>query len=112
MKYSSTNPPVVAGRPLHGNFRPHAAQRTQLLQRFHWEVFDHPAYGPDLDSKDYHLFQHLKRFLAKQYFPKDDEAVRDGRHRLAPLPTAVFRHQCTKIGVTVLNVLPFRWFLG
>ncbi|GBN59247.1 hypothetical protein AVEN_150681-1 [Araneus ventricosus] len=89
MEYSSTNPSVVAGRLLHGNFRPNTAMRTQQL-RFHWEVFDNPAYCPDLAPKDYHLFQHLKRFLAKQNFPRDDDMRTDGCHRLTPLPAAVF----------------------
>ncbi|GBN21062.1 hypothetical protein AVEN_146946-1 [Araneus ventricosus] len=100
MNYSSTNPPVVVGTLLQGNFRPHGALRTQLLQRFHWEVFDHPAYCRDLAPKDYYLFQYLKMFMAKQNFPRDDDMETDGCHRLAPL-AAVFRHQCTKIGLTV-----------
>jgi hypothetical protein len=34
---------------LHDNARPHAAARTQaMLQKFGWEVFEHPAYIPDL----------------------------------------------------------------
>jgi histone-lysine N-methyltransferase SETMAR len=47
---------------LHDNARPHtAAQTVQLLQRFRWEIFDHPLYSPDLAPSDYHLFMHLKK---------------------------------------------------
>jgi hypothetical protein len=34
---------------LHDNARQHAAARMQvMLQEFGWEVFEHPAYSPDL----------------------------------------------------------------
>ncbi|GBN89187.1 hypothetical protein AVEN_64714-1 [Araneus ventricosus] len=61
--------------------------RTQLLQRFggSWEVCVHPAYSPDLTPSDYLLFQHLKRFLAKQHFPSDDDVQTDGCNGLVPL---------------------------
>ncbi|GBN60400.1 hypothetical protein AVEN_201464-1 [Araneus ventricosus] len=75
---------VVAGRLLHDNARPQAALLTpQLLKRFRWEVFNHPAYRPDLAPSDYHLFQHLKRFLTKQHFPSDDDVQTDSCRRLA-----------------------------
>jgi hypothetical protein len=36
---------------LHDNARPLAAARTQAkLQEFGWEVFEHPAYSPDLSQ--------------------------------------------------------------
>ena len=58
---------------LHDNARPHTAARTaQLLQQFRWEVFDHPPYSPDLAPSDYHLFMHLKQWLASQSFEDDD----------------------------------------
>ncbi|GBM09371.1 hypothetical protein AVEN_184079-1 [Araneus ventricosus] len=57
----------------------------QLLQQFRWEVFDHPADSPDLAPSDYYLFKHLKRFLAKQHFPSDEDVQADGCHRLASL---------------------------
>jgi histone-lysine N-methyltransferase SETMAR len=41
----------------HDNARPHAAARTQaMLKEFGWEVFEHPAYSPDLAPSDFHLF--------------------------------------------------------
>jgi len=58
---------------LHDNARPHTAPRTaQLLQQFRWEVFDNPPYSPDLAPSDYHLFMHLKQWLASQSFEDDD----------------------------------------
>ncbi|GBN38795.1 hypothetical protein AVEN_75280-1 [Araneus ventricosus] len=40
---------------------------------------------PDLAVNDYHLFQHLKRFLPKQHFSSDGDKHTDGFHRLIPL---------------------------
>ncbi|GBM87738.1 hypothetical protein AVEN_139829-1 [Araneus ventricosus] len=48
-------------------------------------MVDHFAYSPDLTPSDYQLLQHPKRFLAKQYFPSDDDVQTDGCHRLALL---------------------------
>jgi histone-lysine N-methyltransferase SETMAR len=60
--------------PLHDNARPHAAARTQaMLQEFGWEVFEHPAYSPDLAASDLHLFPKLKDFLGGRRFKSDEE---------------------------------------
>jgi histone-lysine N-methyltransferase SETMAR len=46
---------------LHDNVCPHTAADTQtLLEHFSCELFDHPAYSPDLALSDYHLFTDLK----------------------------------------------------
>jgi histone-lysine N-methyltransferase SETMAR len=59
---------------LHVNARPHAAARTQaVLQEFDWEVFEHPAYSPDLAPSDFHLFRKLKEFLGGRRFRSDEE---------------------------------------
>ncbi|GBM19291.1 hypothetical protein AVEN_259872-1 [Araneus ventricosus] len=48
------------------------------------------------------LFQQLKRSLAKQHFPSDDDMQTDGCHRLVPLSDGgSLRHRCTEIGLTV-----------
>jgi histone-lysine N-methyltransferase SETMAR len=49
---------------LHDNARPHAAVRTQaVLQEFGWEVFEHPAYSPDLAPSDFTCFKNSRNFL-------------------------------------------------
>jgi histone-lysine N-methyltransferase SETMAR len=49
---------------LHDNAHLHTAARTQaMLQEFGWEIFEHPAYSPDLAPSDFHLFPKLKEFL-------------------------------------------------
>ncbi|GFT81573.1 histone-lysine N-methyltransferase SETMAR [Trichonephila clavipes] len=40
---------------------------------FGWDVFDHPSYSPDLTPSDFHLFLHLKSFLAGKHFNNDKE---------------------------------------
>jgi len=46
---------------LRDNARPHTAAHTQaLLQKFRWDLFDHPPYSPDLAPNDFHLFSWMK----------------------------------------------------
>jgi histone-lysine N-methyltransferase SETMAR len=62
---------------LHYNARPHAAARAQaILQEFGWEVFEYPAYSPDLAPSDFHFLPKLKEFLGGRRF-KSDEEVKD-----------------------------------
>jgi histone-lysine N-methyltransferase SETMAR len=71
---------------LHDNARPHAAARTQaMLQNFGWEVFEHPAYSPDLTPSDFHLFPKLKEFLGGRRFKSDEvtDAVKEWLNGLA-----------------------------
>ena len=49
---------------LHDNARPHSAHvTTALLEKFKWDILDHPPYSPDLAPSDFHLFLHLKQHL-------------------------------------------------
>ncbi|XP_046659139.1 histone-lysine N-methyltransferase SETMAR-like [Homalodisca vitripennis] len=62
---------------IHDNARPHSAALTKrLLDGFKWDVFNHPAYSPDLAPSHYHLFPELKKMLGGQTFRTDD-ALRD-----------------------------------
>jgi histone-lysine N-methyltransferase SETMAR len=59
---------------LHDNARPHTARRTLTeLQKFNWQVLDHPPYSPDLAPSDYHLFMNMKKPLGSQRFDDDEE---------------------------------------
>jgi histone-lysine N-methyltransferase SETMAR len=44
-----------------------------LLEKFGWEVLDHPPYSPDLAPSDYHLFPKLKEFLGGKCMETDVE---------------------------------------
>jgi hypothetical protein len=61
---------------LNDNVCLHTAACTQsLLEHFSWELFDHPPYGPDLTSSDYHLFTYLKNWLGSQRFNNNEELM-------------------------------------
>jgi transposase len=54
---------------LHNNVQPHSAHiTTALLEKFKWDILDHPPYSPDLVPSDFHLFLHLKKHLARKTF--------------------------------------------
>jgi len=59
---------------LHENARPHSAHVTiELLEKFKWDLLDHPPYIQDLAPSDLHLFLQLKRHLAGKKLDDDDE---------------------------------------
>lgn len=59
---------------LHDNTHPvHTAACTQMIHKFGWELFSNPPYSPDLAPSDYHLFRHLKNWLASKHFEDGQE---------------------------------------
>ena len=59
---------------IYDNACPHTAAAMQnLITTFGWEQFDHSPYSPDLAPSDFHLFLHLKSFLAGRRFHDDSE---------------------------------------
>ena len=36
-------------------------------------MFDHPPCGPDLAPNDFHLFTHMKKWIASQHFDDDNK---------------------------------------
>ncbi len=61
---------------LHDNARLHtAALVVGLLENFHWEVFGHSPYLPDLAPNDYHLFSHLKKEVGGKRFATCEELI-------------------------------------
>ena len=49
---------------LHDNMRPHSAHvTTARLEKFKWDILDHPQYSPDRVPSDFHLFLHLNKQL-------------------------------------------------
>ena len=64
--------PYPGGVMIHDNTCPHTAMQN-LIMTFGWEQSDHPSYSPDLVPSDFHLFLHLKSFLAGRWFHEDSE---------------------------------------
>jgi hypothetical protein len=52
-----------------------AARTRALLEYFNWELFDHPAYSPDLAPRDHRLFTYLKNWLRSQRFSNNEELM-------------------------------------
>jgi hypothetical protein len=58
---------------IHDNARPHTTTQN-LITTYGWEQFNHPPpNSPDLAPSDFHLFLHLKCFLAGRWFHDDSE---------------------------------------
>ena len=58
---------------LHDNARPHTARQMQafLREQFHWDIFVHPPYSPDLIPSDFFLFPKME-YLARKRFANDE----------------------------------------
>ena len=60
----------------HNNAWTHSVHiTTALLDKFMWDILDHPPYSPDLVSSNFHLFLHLKKHLPGKKF--DDYEVQE-----------------------------------
>ncbi|PNF40213.1 hypothetical protein B7P43_G08284 [Cryptotermes secundus] len=58
----------------HDNARPHTANSVRnTLQRFGWEVLQHPPYSPDLSPCDFHFFGDLKGDIRGHRFASDED---------------------------------------
>jgi len=64
---------------LHDNARPHTAHATvNLLERWGWEILEHPPYSPDLAPSDFHLFPNMKKHLRAKRF----KSLADVKHEM------------------------------
>lgn len=56
----------------HNNARPHTSLMTRnKLLSLGWDVLPHPAYSPDLDPSDYHLFRSLQNSMRGKIFQNE-----------------------------------------
>jgi hypothetical protein len=70
---------------------------TLLLEQLQWEVFEPPSYNLDLALSDFHLFLHLKRFLAAERFSSDDEVKTAMQHWVKTLAADFFDEGIQKL---------------
>ncbi|GFO41893.1 histone-lysine N-methyltransferase SETMAR [Plakobranchus ocellatus] len=74
------------------NATPHSANLTQQwLQRYGWEILNHPAHSPDLAPSDFHLFGPLKRHLGGMAFETEDDLMSELRNWFDNLDVDFFR---------------------
>jgi len=74
---------------------------VNLITTFGWEQFDHPPYCPDLAPSDFHLFLHLKSFLAGRQFHNVSDVQRSHYHVLCIAGGIILRQRDTKTGATL-----------
>jgi histone-lysine N-methyltransferase SETMAR len=56
-------------RPLHDEARPHISAQTAVwLQKWKWELLQHPPHSPDLAPSDFYLFEPFKNILSGKRF--------------------------------------------
>jgi len=68
---------------LHDNAQPHTALVTvNLLERWGWEILEHPPYSPDLAPSDFHLFPNMKKHLCAKRFKSHDDVMHEVQTRL------------------------------
>ncbi len=59
---------------LHENATPHSTKLSQnLLNHLKWDVFQHPAYSPDLAPTDYTLILSVKHDLCGRHFTMEKD---------------------------------------
>jgi len=78
---------------LHDNARPHTAHATvNLLERWGWEILEHPPYSPELAPSDFHLFPNMKKHLrAKRFKSHDESSVRCKHGCVVRIPPSIDR---------------------
>jgi len=61
---------------MHDNATPHSAGKTKAwLEKYKWEVLEHPSYSPDLAPSDFFLFGPLKKHLGGTHFQNEEEVM-------------------------------------
>ena len=90
---------------LHENACPHTAWHTQALlhEQFHWDIFKHPPYSPDLAPSDFFLFPKMKQHLVGKLFANDED-VKDAGW-ITRQPRGMKRVRYTQTDVRVWQVL-------
>ena len=89
---------------LHDNACPHMAHLTiNIIQQLNWEVLEHPAYSPDLDPSDFHLFGPLKNALRGHRFAADDEVKEAVHDWLCSQPQTFFSNSIRSLQIAGLN---------
>jgi hypothetical protein len=57
---------------------------------FHWEIFDHNPYSPDLAPSNYHLFAKMKVWFTTQHFHTNEQLMDGANNWLHNLAAPLF----------------------
>jgi hypothetical protein len=74
---------------------------SALLEEFKCEIFEHSMYSTDLAPSDYHLFLHIKKFLAGQRLRRYQDKKTRSAGLAERLGGELFRRRHTKAGPTI-----------
>jgi len=56
-----------------GTLREDQYTTVNLLERWGWEILEHPPYSPDLAPSDFHLFLNTKKHLRAKRFKSHND---------------------------------------
>ena len=87
---------------LHDNATPHGAVNvTSLLERYEWEILEHPPNSADISPYDFDLFPKIKEDMRRIRYSDLDELEVAVAERVN-----VVEHSCLATGI---DDLPKRW---
>jgi hypothetical protein len=72
---------------------------TALQEEFKCEVFEHSMYSTDRAPSDYHLFFHIKKFLAGQRLTCDQNRKKSSAGLAERLGDKIIQKKATKAGI-------------
>ncbi|GBO41429.1 hypothetical protein AVEN_97804-1 [Araneus ventricosus] len=91
---------------LRDNARPHVAKKTlELLEKFRWEVLQHPPCSPYIPPCHYHILGPLKKSLKAQSLLSHDTCDKEVQDTVKNW----IRQQPRSFNTAVIHSLPKRW---
>lgn len=72
-------------------------QNASNVSRVGWEVFEHPAYIPELAQSDWHLFSKLKEFLGGRHFRSNEAVTNALKQRINVLAVEIYDEGIQKL---------------
>jgi len=74
-----------------------AQGNTALLEKFKWDILDHPLYSPDLAPSNFQMFLHINKHPAGKKFEDDDEVQEEVMTWLRGLAADLYDSEIQKL---------------